>query len=68
MSNEQSEATQAFQGDKGRSGHLYMQTNETQNAIIHYLWSASGTLTEAERILTNGPRTAPVPGVSARST
>ena len=55
MSNEQSEATQAFQGDKGRGGHLYMQTNETQNAIIHYLWSASGTLTEAERILTNGP-------------
>jgi 6-phosphogluconolactonase (cycloisomerase 2 family) len=54
MSNEQSEATQAFQGDKGRGGHLYMQTNETQNAIIHYLWSASGTLTEAERILTNG--------------
>jgi 6-phosphogluconolactonase (cycloisomerase 2 family) len=55
MSNEQSEATQAFQGDKGRGGHLYMQTNETQNAIIHYLWSASGALTEAERILTNGP-------------
>jgi hypothetical protein len=54
MSNEQSEATQAFQGDKGRGGHLYMQTNETQNAIIHYLWSASGILTEAERILTNG--------------
>jgi len=54
MSNEQSEATQAFQGDKGRGGHLYMQTNETQNAIIHYRWSASGTLTEAERILTNG--------------
>ncbi|HEV3406790.1 MAG TPA: hypothetical protein VG364_09315 [Candidatus Dormibacteraeota bacterium] len=54
MSNEQSEATQAFQGDKERDGHLYMQTNETQNAIIHYLWSASGILTEAERILTNG--------------
>ena len=54
MSNEQSEATQAFQGDKGPGGHLYMQTNETQNAIIHYLRSANGTLTEAERILTNG--------------
>jgi 6-phosphogluconolactonase (cycloisomerase 2 family) len=54
MSNEQSEATQAFQGDKGPDGHLYMQTNETQNAIIHYLRSANGTLTEAERILTNG--------------
>jgi 6-phosphogluconolactonase (cycloisomerase 2 family) len=55
MSNEQSEATQAFQGDQGRGGHLYMQTNETQNAIIHYVWSASGALTEAERIPTNGP-------------
>jgi hypothetical protein len=68
MSNEQSEATQAFQGDQGHGGHVYMQTNETQNAIIHYLYSANGTITEAERILTNGPRTAPVPGVSARST
>jgi len=31
-----------------------MQTNETQNAIIHYLWSASGTITEVERIPTGG--------------
>jgi 6-phosphogluconolactonase (cycloisomerase 2 family) len=35
-------------------GHLYMQTNETRNAVIHYLWSASGTITEAERIPTGG--------------
>jgi 6-phosphogluconolactonase (cycloisomerase 2 family) len=35
-------------------GHLYMQTNETRNAIIHYLRSASGTITEVERILTGG--------------
>jgi 6-phosphogluconolactonase (cycloisomerase 2 family) len=54
MSNAQLGATQAFQGNKGRSGHLYMQTNETQNAIVHYLWSANGTITEAERILTSG--------------
>jgi 6-phosphogluconolactonase (cycloisomerase 2 family) len=54
MSNAQPGATQAFQGNKGRSGHLYMQTNETQNAIVHYLWSANGTITEAERILTSG--------------
>jgi hypothetical protein len=54
MSNEQSEATQTVPGDKGHGGHLYMQTNETQNAIIHYLWSASGTIAEAERILSNG--------------
>ncbi|SEE73792.1 Tat (twin-arginine translocation) pathway signal sequence [Rhizobiales bacterium GAS191] len=33
-------------------GHLYMQTNETRNAVIHYLRSASGTITEVERIPT----------------
>lgn len=54
MSKEQSEATHAFQSNKGHGGHLYMQTNETQKAIIHYLWSADGTITEAERILTSG--------------
>src|SRR5438445_577017 len=35
-------------------GHLYMQTNETRNAVVHYRWSASGTLTEAERVVTGG--------------
>jgi 6-phosphogluconolactonase (cycloisomerase 2 family) len=33
-------------------GHLYMQTNETRNAVIQYLRSASGTITEVERIPT----------------
>ena len=37
-----------------RGGHLYMQTNETRNAVVHYRWSASGTLTEAERVVTGG--------------
>jgi len=37
-----------------RGGHLYMQTNEIHNAIVHYHWSASGTLTEVERIPTGG--------------
>src|SRR4029077_17959376 len=37
-----------------RGGHLYMQTNETRNAIVHYRWSASGTLTEMERVPTGG--------------
>jgi hypothetical protein len=54
MLNEQSETTQAFHGDTRQGGHLYMQTNETRNAVIHYLWSASGTITEAERIPTGG--------------
>src|SRR5262249_25729393 len=38
----------------GQGGHLYMQTNEIKNSIIHYQWSASGTLTEVERCLTSG--------------
>jgi 6-phosphogluconolactonase (cycloisomerase 2 family) len=35
-------------------GHLYTQTNEIQNAIIHYQRAASGALTEVERIRTGG--------------
>jgi 6-phosphogluconolactonase (cycloisomerase 2 family) len=31
-----------------------MQTNEVRNAVVHYRWSASGTLTEAERAITGG--------------
>jgi 6-phosphogluconolactonase (cycloisomerase 2 family) len=37
-----------------RGGHLYMQTNETRNAIVHYRWAASGALTEVERVDTEG--------------
>jgi 6-phosphogluconolactonase (cycloisomerase 2 family) len=35
-------------------GHLYMQTNETRNAVVHYHRSASGALTELERVSTSG--------------
>ena len=35
-------------------GHLYMQTNEIQNAVVHYHRDASGALTEVERCLTGG--------------
>src|SRR5262245_57113760 len=38
----------------GQGGHLYMQTNETRNVIVHYRRSADGTLTEIERIATGG--------------
>ncbi len=38
----------------GHAGHLYMQTNEIQNAVIHYHRSASGALSEVERCLTGG--------------
>jgi 6-phosphogluconolactonase (cycloisomerase 2 family) len=38
----------------GQGGHLYMQTNENRNLIVHYRRSANGTLTEIERIATGG--------------
>jgi 6-phosphogluconolactonase (cycloisomerase 2 family) len=44
----------AAQQSSHPGGHLYMQTNETRNAIIHYRWAASGTLTEVERVATGG--------------
>ena len=36
----------------GRGGHLYIQTNEIKNAVVHYHRSATGTLTEVERVAT----------------
>jgi 6-phosphogluconolactonase (cycloisomerase 2 family) len=39
---------------KGQHGHLYMQTNEVANAIIHYERKADGSLVELERISTGG--------------
>src|SRR5215470_2677183 len=41
-------------GMNGQGGHLYMQTNEIKNTIIHYHRSGSGTLTEVERVATGG--------------
>jgi WD40 repeat protein len=38
----------------GRGGHLYMQTNEAKNCIIHYHRSANGALAEVERVATGG--------------
>jgi 6-phosphogluconolactonase (cycloisomerase 2 family) len=38
----------------GHGGHLYMQTNEVKNAVVHYHRSANGTLTEVERVATSG--------------
>jgi WD40 repeat protein len=37
-----------------KDGHLYMQTNEVQNCVIHYRRSASGALSEVDRCLTAG--------------
>src|SRR5262245_51972003 len=38
----------------GQGGHLYMQTNETRNVIVHYRRSTNGSLTEIERVTTGG--------------
>src|SRR5262249_40654843 len=38
----------------GQGGHLYMQTNEIRNVIVHYRRSPDGTLNEIERIATDG--------------
>jgi hypothetical protein len=55
MANEQSVPRQPLQGDTRQGGHLYMQTNETRNVVVHYLRSANGTITEVERFPTGGP-------------
>jgi len=38
----------------GHGGHLYMQTNEVKNSVVHYHRSGNGTLTEVERVPTGG--------------
>jgi hypothetical protein len=44
----------ALAADTPPSGHLYMQTNETRNAIIHYHRFANGAIVEVERVATGG--------------
>ena len=38
----------------GRGGHLYTQTNEVKNVIIHYRRGEDGKLIEVERVSTGG--------------
>src|SRR5579863_2236126 len=37
-----------------RGGHLYLQTNEARNCVVHYRRAPDGTLTEAGRVPTGG--------------
>lgn len=39
------------------NSHLYTQTNETNNAVIHYSRNVDGTLKEVERVATKGKGT-----------
>src|SRR5260370_33618232 len=50
----QGQMMQAPQGHMMQGGHLYMQTNEIRNCIIHYLRAPDGTITEVERLFTGG--------------
>src|SRR5579863_4962709 len=54
MSNEMMSMSKEMAMSNGRGGHLYMQTNEVKNFIIHYHRSANGTLSEMERVATGG--------------
>jgi 6-phosphogluconolactonase (cycloisomerase 2 family) len=45
---------QPVPGQMHQGGHLYTQTNETRNCIIHYLRAPDGKLIEIERIPTGG--------------
>jgi 6-phosphogluconolactonase (cycloisomerase 2 family) len=58
MSMEQSMQMQAGRGDMSQSGHqdghLYMQTNEIRNAVVHYRRSGNGAIMEMERTSTGG--------------
>jgi 6-phosphogluconolactonase (cycloisomerase 2 family) len=36
------------------AGHLYMQTNDIRNSVVHYRRAANGTITEVERTATGG--------------
>jgi 6-phosphogluconolactonase (cycloisomerase 2 family) len=48
---------QTPQGQMMQGGHLYMQTNEVRNCIIHYLRAPDGTIAEVERVFTGGAGT-----------
>ena len=54
MPNETMSMSKGMAMSNGRGGHLYMQTNEVKNFIIHYHRSATGTLDEVERVATGG--------------
>ena len=45
---------QTVHGGMGNGGHLYIQTNESHNAVIHYRRSANGAIEEVERVSTGG--------------
>jgi hypothetical protein len=55
MKNEGEKENSSTSNAMSISGHLYMQSNEPQNQIIHYQRAEDGTITEAGRYSTGGP-------------
>ena len=51
---EQSMAAPAMQPHMNGVGHLYIQTNEVHNAVIHYRRYENGAIDEVERVSTGG--------------
>jgi 6-phosphogluconolactonase (cycloisomerase 2 family) len=49
-----SEDAMTAHGDGQQGGHVYLQTNEIHNVVIHYVRTAHGTLIESERVPTGG--------------
>jgi hypothetical protein len=54
-----SPASVSEQRGKGPGGHLYMQTNEVQNSVVHYRRAPDGTIAEVERVRTGGSGVGP---------
>src|ERR1700751_3468468 len=51
---EQSMAAQTMSHELNGVGHLYMQTNELRNSVVHYRRSAKGAIEEVDRVSTGG--------------
>jgi hypothetical protein len=51
---EQLKSAQAAEGRMKHGGHLYMQTNEARNRVVHYVRAPDGQITEVEPHLTGG--------------
>jgi 6-phosphogluconolactonase (cycloisomerase 2 family) len=47
------EATHSMNGHE-TVGHLYMQTNEVRNAVVHYRRAENGKIEEVDRVATDG--------------
>src|SRR6266850_4465013 len=54
MSTEMGMGMSKEMGMSSHGGHLYMQTNENRNFIVHYRRSANGAISEVERTASGG--------------